>query len=310
MSNAQPEPDPDVTDDEDEEPDAPVLVIRVLSQARAKPSVRIETITPAIAAKWLEEANVHNRSLRDDHAVKLARIIEDGDFLLLTDCVGFDRNGVLINGQHRLAGCIIANRPIVVGVMRGLEPEAQDDTDTGLSRTFGDALKFMGQKDVHNLGAAIVWMHRLDYMWRTNLVRNPDRANAATIPVLKRRFGQDGEALVELVKRSHRVRRETGVRVGLLAAAWFHLWLVDPEAADEFMDKLRSGANLDEDDPIFVLRKMLINNRAVERDRKLPPYREIAVIFKAWNLWRDEIPVKHLSYKYGSSYKEPFPRPH
>lgn len=74
------------------------------SNPNRMPSVKIEQITPAMADKYLSTMT-RNRKLRDSAVVRFCHIIERGEWRLTTDAIGFDSNGHLINGQHRLTAC-------------------------------------------------------------------------------------------------------------------------------------------------------------------------------------------------------------
>ena len=46
------------------------------------PRVDLMTITPTMAANWLEEANLRNRRVSDSHVNRMARDMADGRWLL------------------------------------------------------------------------------------------------------------------------------------------------------------------------------------------------------------------------------------
>jgi hypothetical protein len=77
----------------------------------------LEIITPAKAAEYLTH-NTGNRNLRVKASQKIARDIVTGKWQLTHQAIAFDRNGRLIDGQHRLSAIIIANMPVEMYVAR------------------------------------------------------------------------------------------------------------------------------------------------------------------------------------------------
>lgn len=67
----------------------------------------LETITPEQASKYLK-ANIDNRSVREDQVKKITRDMLSGVFEVNHQPIAFDKNGRLIDGQHRLLACAAA----------------------------------------------------------------------------------------------------------------------------------------------------------------------------------------------------------
>jgi hypothetical protein len=76
----------------------------------------------------------------------------------------------------------------------------------------------------------------------------------------------------------------------------------DQSAADQFLKQLISGACLEIDDPVYVLRERLVKN-SISKAKLLPHY-IMALVIKAWNCRRAGTSVKKLRY-YEET--EPFP---
>lgn len=126
-----------------------------------KQSVKFElvTISPEIAAAWLDQ-NTHNRPFKSSVADKYHRDLLSGEFMFAGQSICFDRNGVLLDGQHRLAACIKAGVPFQSIVVYGLDPKAQQHMDQGKGRTAADALALAGFH--HTKAAAAVARLMLD----------------------------------------------------------------------------------------------------------------------------------------------------
>jgi hypothetical protein len=119
----------------------------MIAQASPKPSgptVQLMTVTPSMAARWLEGANGHNRALSEEYAAKLARDIREGRWFLSHEGIAFDTHGVLLDGQHRLWAVVLADKPIEIYVWVGISPEALLSINSGKPRSLADNLRLGG----------------------------------------------------------------------------------------------------------------------------------------------------------------------
>jgi hypothetical protein len=274
-----------------------------------KPTVRIQTITPAQAEKWLAEANIRNRDLRESRIVHLVENIKREEWKLTGDSIVFDLDGVLLNGQHRLSACVLSGEPIECVVLRNIPRENQDVMDDTLSRKLGDALRLRGETDVHRLGAGIAWYQRMVYAEMTGSPFYADNGKRPSIPQLLAVFDEN-QGLRDCLAPSRPVLRALKLRPGPLLAVWYRLSLVDAQEAEVFFDGLRSGAELAEGSPILALRRYCEQERNVSRARnRNPDFRWVAVVVKAWNAWREARPIKVLSFTYSSTSRESWPEP-
>lgn len=82
---------------------------------------QLKEITPAWAAQILERRNPRNRRLSDGFVLKLARDIANDAFITTHQGIAFDENGDLLDGQHRLAAVVMANKSIRLPVTTGIE---------------------------------------------------------------------------------------------------------------------------------------------------------------------------------------------
>ena len=83
-------------------------------------NIKVETITPSWASEVLEKRNTRNIRFQKTWAEKLARDIKAGTFLLTHQGIAFDEDGILLDGQHRLAAVVMANKPVEMLVSRGI----------------------------------------------------------------------------------------------------------------------------------------------------------------------------------------------
>jgi hypothetical protein len=77
------------------------------------------------------------------------------------------------------------------------------------------------------------------------------------------------------------------------------------ELAEQFFDRLASGAGLTKHDPVYLLRERLRTNSAGKA--KLPLLEIVALFFKAWIAYRNGKQVKCLRWNNGGANPEKFP---
>jgi hypothetical protein len=97
----------------------------------------IKQVTPAIAEKWLLH-NTENRRLRESSVKNLADAITRGEWKLTHQGIAFDKNGILQDGQHRLAAVIESGRTIPMMVTWDAPESNFDALDQGLKRGYSD----------------------------------------------------------------------------------------------------------------------------------------------------------------------------
>lgn len=105
--------------------------------------ITIETITPEIAASMLAK-NRSNRNLNTKHVNFISAQITNGYFRLTGDTIKISKEGVLIDGQHRLTAIVHANIPVSCAVARDVEMEAFEVIDTGKVRGAADVVAISG----------------------------------------------------------------------------------------------------------------------------------------------------------------------
>ena len=101
-----------------------------------------KTFTPKEAEQILATRNnVNVKKKRKNTVQNYARQMLDGKWHNSWDCLAFDKNGDLLNGQHRLAACVLAQVPFTAYVIL----DAEDITgDMGLKRNAVETLKGFG----------------------------------------------------------------------------------------------------------------------------------------------------------------------
>lgn len=219
---------------------------------------KIETITPEKAREYLGR-NTHNRKLRQLHVESLANEMRNGNWVVTHQGIAFSETGELIDGQHRLAACVLANKDIEILVSRHVTSNgkpfcAQDIIDRGSLRTVGDQLSLThGLQNANVATAACRWIISI-LMHHTRPVMS--LGNAQTMLGL---YGDHIAAVYARVSHTHLFRKAWIVGTLAFAAR------VHPDEVYEMAAKLGDGDDLKSGDPILTLRNWLIDSGGVVR---------------------------------------------
>src|SRR5438876_1801624 len=121
---------------------------------------RVQTITPKKAQEYLEH-NTTNRPLSQRTVRDFAQAMVRGEWRVTHQGIAFDTNGVLVDGQHRLAAIVEADVPVEMTVFTEVPVGAFDVLDTGKRRNAADVLAIEGEKSAVMLAAMVrtVWLY-------------------------------------------------------------------------------------------------------------------------------------------------------
>lgn len=166
------------------------------------------TITPDMARGYLELNRV-NRTLNKGRAKQYAEDIKAGKWELNGEAIKFYDDGSLADGQHRLAGIIIADTPIRTVVITELPKEIAVQ-DRGRNRSVADVMQLKGmQKDIAN--NRTIAMAKLHYSVQKNITNVSDG--------MVERFIEKNEDLIrELVNMSKSYAKGSSKGVNVDAA--------------------------------------------------------------------------------------------
>jgi hypothetical protein len=208
-----------------------------------------------------------------------------------------DGRWVLVDGQHRLRACILANVPFTSLVVWGVQSDLA--IDTGAVRQLADVLHSRGERNSAALAAAVRWMWKYE---GDNLRATGEQARAAFVTLLN--VLQRHPQLRESVTVAHSVKEI----MPHSPAAFLHyaFGLKDASAADKFFEALATGVNLQNDSAIYHLRRRLIRDRDATK-AKLRLIEKLGLTIKAWNLWVQGRTCGVLKIVLSGPHPEPFP---
>lgn len=270
----------------------------------AGPAYALETITPEIAQQWLA-MNTHNRNLRQRVVNGYAADMASGNWVEDGQAIKFSSEGVLLDGQHRLAAIAQSGISIRMLVVRNLSIATQETMDTGAKRTLADVLKLRGEKNYVGLSSALFRVNQ----WEKGLRKAVASGN--DVRPTHRQLLQTLDEHPEL-RHSVEVAIKTRVQIPISVAplSLCH-WLfnqINTDDCDFFYGRLGDGVGLMKEDAIYALRRAAdLNARGT--GTKYNEVHMIALVIKAWNAYRMGTAVKLLAYRPGGANQESFPEP-
>ena len=117
------------------------MIATAQTKTNVEPHVSRMNITPMMAANWLENANTNNRRVREAYARQLARDMAQGRWRLTHEALAFDPHGVLLDGQHRLWGIVLADVPVEMHVWFNITSDSLAVINGGKTRSLADQLR-------------------------------------------------------------------------------------------------------------------------------------------------------------------------
>ena len=272
----------------------------VIARVRSK----VQKISPARAGQMLE-ANTSNRPLSRSTVRSFADAMRRGEWLVTHQGIAFDINGVLVDGQHRLAAVVEADVPVEMTVFTDVEAGTFDVLDTGKKRNAADVLAIEGEKSTTLLAAMVrtVWHYenRPDQSWSGGAA---GVTNHQIVQALEANLG-----LRDYVAVGDRIAAETGM---IKSAAGAAAYLVDQANSRkktkmaQWHEGIAEGAGLDKSDPRLMFRKAMFTmarKQAGVVQRRRDNREHVVLYLKAFNAWAQEAPLNQLRY----SAREPAP---
>lgn len=107
----------------------------------------IETVTMVIdpqVAQTMLDTNESNRNVRKNNVDTLAAAMKRGAFQMSPQGIAFDKNGKLIDGQHRLLAVVQSGCTVQMRVTMGCDADVFRVLDTGKNRNADDLRLFEG----------------------------------------------------------------------------------------------------------------------------------------------------------------------
>lgn len=253
----------------------------------------IETISPTLAAQYLQHNLQNNRKLNKRAIDEYAEQMKRGQWVMNGDSIRFDTEGKLIDGQHRLQAIIASGSTIDTLVMRGIESQSFFTLDSGRRRNTADLMSMKGSKYPSVVAGA------LNAMLRIENTKQPCHDRRAPVSLSKHDFLKLADEHPDMEQCARTVCSRFGKVTQLVspsyATALYYLFSKkDAAEADAFFFKLCNGIGMEAGSPIYLLREKLLLNMGEIELKKLSLSHRAAYVVKAWNYIRDPRPFKQF----------------
>jgi hypothetical protein len=260
-----------------------------------------ETVTPGIALAMLRrtfELGFQNRSIDQRVVARYASLMQAKQWELNGETVTVDDRGALLNGQHRLLACLVADVPFDVVLVTGVARHTFTTMDQGRSRSLGQVAGMAGVAESGPVMTAVLHLTTFERDTRGKIdlrdlnVRNSaDGAAATLIEKAEHRYAGITGIAQELARgEAKRALAELGVARADAAFALYVFRNADPDAAGCFFDALVTGANLRNGDPVLTLRKRLLATRGqgFSQERRQST---VYFLFRAFAAYLEDAPL-------------------
>lgn len=235
--------------------------------------VSLETISPEKAQEYLD-ASGGNRSLRKSSVKTIAKAMSNNQWCVTGQPIIFNEDMILIDGHHRLQGCVQSKTSFKTLVVRNVRKSALTSIDIGGKRSVGDQLCFVDRNTYANPNI-IASVYRRIYSYMNKVVQEnlPDQQMVDYINQTKGTWCDTS---------IYQAALRNGLNGSVVSAAFFVLNNAGAPKVDEFIHKLVTGEMIAIHDPIYTLRtRMLIDRRINVHQYNWV----ISSIIRAYNYW-------------------------
>ncbi len=221
-------------------------VARLRDHVDTQQTAEVVSVSPELAAAWLEH-NTDNRNIAPRRVELYAGLMKSGAWRANNQGIGFDKDGRLVDGQHRLSAVVLSGCTVPMLVVRNMEPAVARTIDRGYSRTVAEILRREGR--VPNPTRVSAWVSATHVMHEGHAIAGtPDNVDV---------YYDENKASVDwavsIFPDGTRLRA-----AGLWAALVFaHRRM--PAVTERFAAQLVEGEGLTRGDPAYTLREYVIN---------------------------------------------------
>jgi hypothetical protein len=241
---------------------------------------KIIEFSPQLAEYILTHLSGKNRPRKPAKIKRYAADLTAGRWGLTGDTIKFGTNGLLRDGQNRLAASVRAGRPLLSHVVFGIDPDLFARMDIGKNRTPADVFSIAGISYANHVAGAVRWLLILTS-------KNPgDRGAQFSNEELLEAYREkvNAEKLEHSIQCALAVRRSTRHPVAPLAALHYLFAEHDRPKADEFFDEWAMDRAKRARAPTRYLQRRLVEV-ARQSNRRLHENVRNAFIIKAWNAY-------------------------
>lgn len=260
-------------------------------------------ITPENAKEWLATRNKVNRAISNELVQRLTRSMKTDRWIDNGQPIILNSEGELIDGQHRLTAIVRSNQAAECLVINDVsDPRAFQTIDDGKKRGLECAVSAMGYANataVASIGKLFYKIHHASDL-EAFLISTHTEQN-----VVIAEFIDGVPQIVEAAVMARKTKLLCKTRI--MGAALTMFLVMNPDKAREFHDLFVRAEYPYENHPVKQLRERFIRDKI--SSCKMTDLERLAIIFKAWNCWHKEKPIKSLNWSRKKDPAKKFPIP-
>jgi len=251
----------------------------------------------------IEEILKDSSNVRDMSAATRDRYLQsmlDGTWNCANgDTIVFDKQGNLIDGQHRLSAAYIYQKTqgdsVWFWCADNCKTEAALTKDQGLLRSLSALLKRDGVSRASRCSSIVISQLRL----QENRRRIGSLKTIKTKAVLSEQYRcwldnkEDISICAKIAERAKDAKLSRSTLIGMIV---YEIRRLCGDDALTFADRLTKGVELIENDPILRLRQRLLKDHA-EKHNRMSAEMAISLIVMAWNYWIKGETIRVLSWR-------------
>jgi len=247
--------------------------------------MRIETITPEIAAKYLGQ-NDNNRPLQPSWVKRLTESMLRNEWTINGEAIKIGVSGNVLDGQHRLHAIIKSGASIQTVVMHNVSDQVFLTLDQGKRRSASDGFAIEGYTNTNTLAAATRAAYAISH--------GGDFGKYLSVPLMQSILMQHPSLPAWTAffrsKSARNLFQSSIIAVAALAEEKHgHASVL------AFMEPLFSGINIDSESPMLVLRQRMIESRASRIVTRAQT--QAAYSIKTWNAYITNKKIGVLRWK-------------
>lgn len=258
--------------------------ISVLDSLIKQPSAGayLHTITPQLAKHILDKLNGINRPQRPAKILEYMDAMNDNRWPVTGATIVFSKNGMLMDGQHRLQACVQTGRTFQTYAVFGVDASAFAMIDTGRKRSNVDAFAIQKIPNPAVAAKAVrwLWIFDNDPLDRSVTLTNDELLDWHSKHVDAKLLNACVTTAIKIEKETRATSIKKGLPSGATACLLYLFSQINQRAADEFAKDLVGGGR-------FC--KAICNEMALVMQRSGGRIAEVyrnAIIINAWNLFR------------------------
>ena len=222
------------------------------------PYFEIVKMTPEKAQDILLNNKTKNRNIKKLNLMKLTKAILTDNWKVTNQGIALDATGNVLDGQHRLAAIVKANKAVEVMVGFNLDPAIFNVVDTGSARSAGDALEVL---DVQRSKIIATAMKHYQLYYTCPTLRWTGYTNVSHVEIVNLYYKH--KEYLDVIVPELAVRQKAfkcfslsfAIVISLLARdkGWSNTHIL------EYWDAVCYGANLASDNVVLSFRNQLSN---------------------------------------------------